>query len=168
MADQSRGHQRRTPSRSSKRCVQKAKTSRLDIYVDTSVVVQLIVDDVHTARAETMYLHNSGRILLGDFAAAAFASVISRRVRVGSLSTDEGRAAFTKLDQWMISDAYSVTMTSVDITTAPNFPRRLDLNLRAPDAVHIAICRRIGAVLANFDDKMTAAARALDVEIAAA
>jgi predicted nucleic acid-binding protein len=115
-----------------------------------------------------MYLHNSGRILLGDFAAAAFASVISRRVRVGSLSTDEGRAAFTKLDQWMISDAYSVTMTSVDITTAPNFPRRLDLNLRAPDAVHIAICRRIGAVLANFDDKMTAAARALDVEIAAA
>ena len=44
--------------------------------------------------------------------------------------------------------------------------RRLDLPLRTPDAINIAIAQRIDAALATFDDKMRAAATAIGVSIA--
>jgi hypothetical protein len=46
--------------------------------------------------------------------------------------------------------------------------RRLDLTLRTPDALNIAIAQRVGATLATFDAKMADAARALGTEVAAA
>jgi predicted nucleic acid-binding protein len=41
--------------------------------------------------------------------------------------------------------------------------RRFDLKLRAPDALHLAICRRLQARLVTLDNNLARAARALDV-----
>jgi len=46
--------------------------------------------------------------------------------------------------------------------------RRLDLNLRAPDAIHIAITERANATLVTFDLKMADSARSLGVAVASA
>jgi predicted nucleic acid-binding protein len=56
-----------------------------------------------------------------------------------------------------------VQTTASDIASAAAFIRRLDLNLRAPDAINIAIADRVGAALATFDERMAASARALKV-----
>lgn len=53
-----------------------------------------------------------------------------------------------------------------DLVDAEGFLRRLDLNLRTPDALNIAIARRLGIPLATFDGKMAAAASALGLETA--
>jgi predicted nucleic acid-binding protein len=45
--------------------------------------------------------------------------------------------------------------------------RRLDLNLRAPDAINLAIALRLGAALATFDRRMTENARTLGLAISA-
>jgi predicted nucleic acid-binding protein len=44
--------------------------------------------------------------------------------------------------------------------------RRLDLPLKTPDAIHIAIAQRVDATLVTFDWQMAAAARALGTIIA--
>jgi predicted nucleic acid-binding protein len=41
------------------------------------------------------------------------------------------------------------------------FIRRLDLPLKAPDAIHIAIAQRVNAQLATFDQQMANAAGAV-------
>jgi predicted nucleic acid-binding protein len=46
--------------------------------------------------------------------------------------------------------------------------RRLDLDIRAPDARNIAIAQRIGATLMTFDTKMAITAQAPGVPVAAA
>ena len=56
-------------------------------------------------------------------------------------------------------------MTS-DIAAADRILRRLDVNLRTPDALHIAIAERIGATLVTFDRQMEAGARALGMAVA--
>jgi hypothetical protein len=43
--------------------------------------------------------------------------------------------------------------------------RRLDLRLRTPDAVDIAIARRIGADLLTYDEKMAICARMLGLKV---
>jgi predicted nucleic acid-binding protein len=45
--------------------------------------------------------------------------------------------------------------------------RRLDLPLRTPDALNIAIAQRVGADLVTFDDRMVASARALGITLLA-
>ena len=47
------------------------------------------------------------------------------------------------------------------------FLRRLDLTLRTPDALHIAIAQRLAAELMTFDQKMAASARALGTAVPA-
>lgn len=52
-------------------------------------------------------------------------------------------------------------------STLRNFSAIGDTSLRTPDALHLAICRRLGAELLTFDQGMIAAARSLGVSIAA-
>jgi predicted nucleic acid-binding protein len=44
--------------------------------------------------------------------------------------------------------------------------RRLDLTLRAPDAINIALAQRARAARATFDEKMAASATALKADLA--
>jgi hypothetical protein len=44
--------------------------------------------------------------------------------------------------------------------------RRLDLTLRSPDAIHLAVAMRIGSTLATFDRKLAEIARVLKVRTA--
>jgi predicted nucleic acid-binding protein len=55
---------------------------------------------------------------------------------------------------------------TVDIATAITFLRRLDLPLKTPDAIHIAIAQRVGGTLVTFDRQMAASARALGTPVA--
>ncbi len=67
-----------------------------------------------------------------------------------------------------MDEAQNVALALGDVLAAEGFLRRLDLTLLAPDALHIAMCQRIGATLATFDEKMAASARMLGVDVAAA
>jgi predicted nucleic acid-binding protein len=48
----------------------------------------------------------------------------------------------------------------------PRSSARLDLTLRTPDAIHIAIARRLDATLVTFDQRMATNARALGMAVA--
>jgi predicted nucleic acid-binding protein len=56
-------------------------------------------------------------------------------------------------------------MDSSDFAGAEGLVRRLDLTLRTPDALHIAIARRAGAALVTFDKAMATVAGALGLSV---
>ena len=45
------------------------------------------------------------------------------------------------------------------------YVRRFDLALRAPDALHLAVARRLDATLVTLDRRLTAAARELGIAV---
>jgi hypothetical protein len=57
--------------------------------------------------------------------------------------------------------AQRTELAPIDIAAATTYLRRLDLPLRTPDAIHIAIALRIGATLVTFDRQMAVSARSL-------
>ena len=140
----------------------------MDVYLDASVIVALLTNDLLTGRARTLLQSESLTLFVSDFAAAEVASVIARRVRTGELIEAEARAAFDSLDQWTQKFARPIAIASGDIAMAAGFIRRLDLTLRAPDAINIAIARRLGIALATFDKGMASCASTLGVAVAPA
>jgi predicted nucleic acid-binding protein len=140
----------------------------LRIYLDTSVIVPLLTTDSLSARANLFMVNSRPTLLLSDFACAEFASTIARKLRNREMSGKLAKDVFAKFDSWSSRETNSVSLQTNDIADAIGFIRRLDLTLRAPDALHIAMARRLGAALVTFDAKMAASGRALGVEIAEA
>jgi len=140
----------------------------VNLYLDASVVVALLTKDAFTSRAESYIRANAPVLVVSDFAAAEFASVIARRLRVREITEPIARVVFVEFDAWVIRSTEHADTTTADVIAAAGALRRLDLPLRTADAVNIAIARRIGATLMTFDEKMAASAKALGVVVAAA
>jgi uncharacterized protein len=140
----------------------------VNVYLDASVIVAVLTKDVFTTRADTYIRSHAPILIVSDFADAEFASVIARRVRMREVTRQTARAVFAELDAWVVRNTERAETTSADVAAATQALRRLDLTLRTADALNIAIAQRINATLMTFDDKMTFAAKALGVPVAAA
>jgi uncharacterized protein len=138
----------------------------LNAYLDASVLVALLSQDLFTARAEAFLRLHAPVLIVSDFAATEFASAMARRVRTRDLTSKEARAAFSNFDAWTARATTRVALTTADVSAAAGYIRRLDLTLRTPDALNIAVTQRIGATLVTFDDKMAATARSLATPVA--
>ena len=137
----------------------------MSVYLDASILVALFTNDPHTDRANALLLQRSPIVIVSDFAAAEFASAISRRVRMKDLQRAAAHRCFSTFDAWTVQAASHVQVTGLDISVAGSFLRQLDLTLRTPDAIHIAIARRLGATLFTFDERMAKVARSLGLEL---
>lgn len=140
----------------------------MNLYLDTSVLVPLFSHDRLAARSEQLLRSPKLSLFISDLGSTEFASAIARKMRTGEVSKADAEVAFANYDRWRINLPTMVPASSEDISAAESFIRRLDLNLRAPDAIHIAIALPAGLPLATFDERMAACARDLGLAVAAA
>ena len=138
----------------------------LSVYLDANVLVAFFATDPFSSRAVAFLQTQTPALVISDFAAAEFASAIARRVRMNELLRDQASRAFANFDIWLGQAATRIEVTSADVRAAAAMLRRLDLTLRTPDAINIAIAQRVGAELATFDARMAGNARALGVTLA--
>jgi uncharacterized protein len=134
------------------------------IYLDASVIVPLFLPEPRSLEAEGLMAQ--GKAVVSNLAAAEFSSAISLAVRSLRVPEPAGRAALSLFDTWMPAHTHFMEAMSDDFAAATGLIRQFDLALRTPDALHIAIARRLGAKLLTFDAKMAVAAKALCVETA--
>ena len=104
-------------------------------------------------------------LLISDFAAAEVASALSRLVRMALLTEPDASARLADFDAWRAAMSSPVDITASDARLAYIYARRFDLRLRAPDALHLAIARRLDLVLVTLDPRMAAAAKELGVAV---
>lgn len=140
----------------------------MNVYLDASVLVALFANDPFTQRADDFLRCEKPATTVSDFAKAEFASAIARRVRTGELTAEDAHDAFGALDVWAARAARVIAASPADIAAASTYLRRLDLPLRTPDAINIAIAERAGCTLLTFDRKMADNAMTLGVPVAAA
>ena len=137
----------------------------IDHYLDASFLVALLTAERASPRAVGFVSAHPANLIVSDFAAAEFPSAISRRVRMGQTPRFEAQLILAAFDRWMLTAAGSVEMMPIDVALAASFLRRLDLVLRTPDALHIAMSQRLAATLTTFDQRMAAAARSLGIAV---
>jgi predicted nucleic acid-binding protein len=140
----------------------------VSFYLDASVLVALFTNDPLTARADAFLRANPSVLIISDFASAEFSSVIARHVRTKDISKSDARSVFANFDSWVGLATQRSNISAIDIIAAEALLRRLDLALRTPDALNIAIAQRVGATLVTFDKKMAASARSIGTAVARA
>jgi len=140
----------------------------MGVYFDASLIVSLFVEDALTGRADAYIATHRPTAAISDLAAAEFASSVSRSVRMKSMTRVQGQAILMEFDAWRAREATSCFVDTADVTTADVLLRRLDLPLRTPDALNIAIAERHGFELATFDEQMKVAARLVGLRLAPA
>lgn len=140
----------------------------LIVYADTSVLVPLFARDAFNQAVRHFLTTQQPALLVSDFASAELASALAKKARTRELSLAEARQALSTFDGWMATCSPRIETSAADIALAEAHLRRLDLPLRTPDAVHIAIAQRHGAALATFDVRMADAARAIGLALAPA
>jgi len=134
-------------------------------YLDASVLVAFFTEDRFSDEAESLLRLQTSGVLVSNFAAAEFASVLGRLVRTKDMSVSAARTACTTLDSWVARLAARIEITGSDIATAEAMLRRFDLTLRSPDAIHLAAAQRLGARLATFDLALARCAQAVGLEV---
>jgi predicted nucleic acid-binding protein len=137
------------------------------VYLDASVLVALFYRDSLSARADKWLQTVEPIVIVSDFAAAEFSSGVARLVRTEQIALGDARILFSNFDAWTARCTESSELVTADVAAAQAFLRRLDLTLRTPDALNIAIAMRLDAELATFDEKMALCARTLGVSVAA-
>lgn len=138
----------------------------MSLYLDASVLLS-IVNDEQPSKAVERFLAEAGTSLwVSEFASAEVASAFSRLVRMGNLTSERAQDGLVAYDGWVAVEANAVDVEGRDVRLATSLVRRFDLMLRAPDALHLAICRRLNATIATLDRRLAVTARALDIAVA--
>jgi predicted nucleic acid-binding protein len=127
--------------------------------------VPLFTEDAFSDRAESLIAAAAQSLLVSDLTSAEFASVLARQVRTGALAADGASAAFLALDAWKLRLPTPVALEPSDFAEAERLMRRLDLALRTPDALHLAVTTRLQAELATFDKRLARDAAALGLTV---
>ena len=104
-------------------------------------------------------------LVVSDFARAEFVAAMARRVRTGELADALLPGTASKLDE--LTSGWTVThLDTHDLRTATEIVLNARLGLRLPDAIHLAIARRMSAALVTLDRQQHRAALALGDSVA--
>jgi len=138
----------------------------VSLYLDASILVPLVAPDSLAGQAEAFFGKIKTPLSVSDLAAAEVASAVSRKVRMREVPVPAAEEVLRTFDSWITAAATAIRITGADIAEASGYLRRLDLNLRTADAIHIAAARRLALTLATFDRNMAESARTLGVAVA--
>ncbi len=137
----------------------------MSLYLDASVLLPTLIKEPGSPRVDRFVSQATAPFWVSEFAAAEVASAMSRLVRTGVLEAANAQARLADFDAWRATDATLIDVEGADIRLAGVIVRRFDLMLRAPDAVHVAICRRLSGRLVTMDHRLATAAGDLGVMV---
>ena len=138
----------------------------MSLYLDASAVMPTVVEDRFTQTVAAFLVNCGEHLVISDLGAAEVASALSRLVRMGELTATEAAQRLADFDAWRVGETENAEIDAHDCRLANTYVRRFDLKLRAPDALHAAICRRLNLRLVTLDRRLAAAARELGIAVA--
>jgi predicted nucleic acid-binding protein len=134
-------------------------------YLDASALVATLVREPGSAAIDTFLAQYDGSLGVSEFAAAEVASALFRLVRTHLITQVDADARLSDFDSWRSIRTEPIDIEPSDARLGNSYVRRFDLMLRAPDALHAAICRRLHLTLVTLDQRLAKAARELGIEV---
>ncbi|MFZ2404516.1 MAG: type II toxin-antitoxin system VapC family toxin [Methylobacter sp.] len=128
-------------------------------YLDTSLIVAALVREAGTEAAKAYLTATRDEFLLASrWITTEFSSALALKVRTGTITETEQADILAMFRCFSATRLRLLDVESKDFDTAAGLCDRAAAPLRAGDALHLAVCKRMGARLATFDNGMATAA----------
>jgi hypothetical protein len=130
------------------------------IYVDTSVAVALFVPEARTAAIMQWLATTDAALVSADWILTELASALSIKERRGDLSAADAEAVWSEFESFCEAGLSLVAPNRKALATAARLARDASSNLRAGDALHLAVALDAGVShIATTDAVLDANAR---------
>lgn len=124
-------------------------------YLDTAVLVAALTNEPATSAVQT-WLGKTGGLATSRWAITEFSSALALKVRTGHLSEPQRRATLEMLPT-LLATSRMLAFTDVDFHRAADYINAPEINIRAGDALHLAIASRHALPLWTLDHQLKAA-----------
>jgi len=137
----------------------------VSLYLDASAIIPNLVEEASSGALNDFLFQAGEPLVVSDLAAVEINSAIGRLVRMDHVARVAASSLLEEFDAWRAAGTVAVTLQPADFQLATLFLRRFELGLRAPDALHVAICRRERHRLVTLDRRMMLAATKLGIDV---
>ena len=131
--------------------------------VDTSIVIAAVTLESMTERAQS-WLEDTPDLFTARWTLVEGMSALSAKVRRGDIRLAQRRAAAVALRALLDQHIAMTDSTSHQLTMAAAWCEQVELKLRGPDALHLAMAADRKMVLWTLDSTMAKAGQALGLD----
>jgi predicted nucleic acid-binding protein len=126
------------------------------IYVDTSVFVALCIKEQKSDDVAKWYTNSSAKMISSTWAFTEFSSALSLKVRTSQITDKQSREAWKKFDGLCQSDIELLPIENKVYYSAGILVVNSKSNLRAGDALHLAVAKQLKSKSLATLDKVLA------------
>ena len=135
------------------------------VYVDTSALAALIVNEPYSAGVATWYARAKGELVSAVWCVTEFASALGIKRRRGQLDEAQAESAWVNLSRLAANDLQLLPLEPAHYHRAAVLVLDASSSLRAGDALHLACAEQAGAKnIATLDDIMAREAARLKIK----
>lgn len=136
----------------------------MSFYLDTSFVVSAFSKETRSLEALAWLDSHIGLDLYtSGWVSTEFASAISLKIRTGQFNSADLNYLQNEWTAFRSSNLRNVAIDNSDYELAAQMVFASNTGLRSGDALHLAICQRIGARIVTFDNGLERAANQFDI-----
>jgi len=135
------------------------------LFLDTSVLVSALTNEADTAMAQAwLAAQAADDLTISDWTLTEFSSALSIKLRTGSHAPEHRAAALSALTRLAAESLCVLPVAREDFRAAARYADQSQWNIRAGDALHLAICANHGAMLCTLDRRLGEAAPMVGVQ----
>lgn len=135
------------------------------VYVDTSVLVPLFLNEPHSVAAADWYASEKGELVAAAWCIPEFASALGIKQRTGAIDAQQAQGAWARFERMVAADLRLLPVEPTNFHRAAELVLDASSALRAGDALHLACAEAAGAKqMATLDDVLSRNALRLKIK----
>ncbi|MEY4267674.1 MAG: putative nucleic acid-binding protein contains domain [Pseudomonadota bacterium] len=135
------------------------------VYVDTSVLVPLFLNEPHSVAVANWYAREKGELAAAAWCVTEFASALGIKQRTGAVDAQQAQDAWARFERLVAADLRLIPVAPADFHRAAQLVLDASSALRAGDALHLACAEAAGARhMATLDDVLSRNAQRLKIK----
>ena len=135
------------------------------VYVDTSVLVPLFLNEPHSVAVASWYAGEKSELGAAAWCVTEFASALGIKQRTGAIDAQQAQGAWTRFERMVAADLRLLPVEPAHFHRAAELVLDAASALRAGDALHLACAEAAGAkYMASLDDVLSRNAQRLKIQ----